>query len=219
MGDERVRPQQRRHTKKGWKTTINKNGANHIKMDGQTVKAGDMFDLGNCNGVKAKAKAPSQSGVAGHDCNCRCFLEYNLMTAEEFAKATGQKIKTQKTEKVELQLSDYPEMFTKGAEGKNTQKLIDYINGLEGADTNALKLYSSIGTWRACSASFPLFPACSRRLQGFFRKWKYAYLSLPLTRSYRFLAPISILPQNPSFVLRFLKKVFAFSIRSLFARK
>lgn len=86
MGDERVRPQQRRKTKKGWKTTINKNGANHIKMEGQTVKAGELFNLGN--GVKAKA--PSQSGVAAHDCNCRCFVEYNLMTVEEFAKATGQ---------------------------------------------------------------------------------------------------------------------------------
>ena len=88
MGDERVRPQQRRHTKKGWKTTYSKNGANHMKMDGVTVKVGDFFDLGN--GVKAKA--PSQSGVAAHDCNCRCYLEYNLMTVEEFAKATGKKV-------------------------------------------------------------------------------------------------------------------------------
>ena len=85
MGDERVRPQVRRKTKKGWKTTLSRNGANHIKMEGQTVKVGDFFDLGN--GVKAKA--PGKSGVAAHDCNCRCFLEYNLMTVDEFAKATG----------------------------------------------------------------------------------------------------------------------------------
>lgn len=144
MGDERVRPQQRRKTKKGWKTTLSKNGANHIKMDGQTIKVGDKFDLGG--GVKAKA--PSQSGVAAHDCNCRCFLEYNLMTVEEFAKATGKKVekaKPKQVEKVELQMSDYPDIFTKGAEGKNTKKLIDYVNGLEGADPNALKLYASIG--------------------------------------------------------------------------
>lgn len=85
MKDERVRPQIRRKTKKGWKTSFSKSGANHMKMEGVTVKAGELFDLGN--GVKAKA--PSKSGVAAHDCNCRCFLEYNLMTAEEFAKATG----------------------------------------------------------------------------------------------------------------------------------
>ena len=88
MKDERVRPQQRRKKGGKWKTTISKNGANHIKMEGKTVKAGDMFDLGG--GVKAKA--PSKSGVAAHDCNCRCFLEYNLMTVEEFAKATGKTV-------------------------------------------------------------------------------------------------------------------------------
>ena len=144
MKDERVRPQQRRKTKKGWVTSISSNGANHMIMEGQTVKAGELFNLGN--GVKAKA--PSQSGVAAHDCQCRCFLEYNLMTPEEFAKATGKKIeavKPKQAERVEMQLSDYPDEFTKGAEGKNTQKLIDYVNGIEGADPNAVKLYSSIG--------------------------------------------------------------------------
>ena len=85
--DDRVRPQVVRKTKKGWKKGYSKNGANHMQMEGVTVKAGDDFDLGG--GVKAKA--PSQSGVAAHDCNCRCFLEYNLMTAEEFAKAAGKK--------------------------------------------------------------------------------------------------------------------------------
>lgn len=89
MKDERVRPQVRRKGKKGgWKTTLSRSGANHMKMEGVTVKAGDMFDLGD--GVKAKA--PSQSGVAAHDCNCRCFLEYKLMTIDEFAKATGKSV-------------------------------------------------------------------------------------------------------------------------------
>lgn len=88
MKDNRVRPQVRRHTKKGWKTSYSKNGANHMKMDGVTVRVGELFDLGN--GVKAKA--PGKSGVAAHDCNCRCYLSYNLMTVEEFAKATGQSV-------------------------------------------------------------------------------------------------------------------------------
>ena len=85
MKDERVRPQQMRKTKSGWKKSYSKNSANHVKMEGVTVKAGELFDLGD--GVKAKA--PSQSGVAAHDCNCRCFTSFNLMTVEEFAKATG----------------------------------------------------------------------------------------------------------------------------------
>lgn len=88
MKDERVRPNQRRKTKHGWKITRSKTAANHQKMEGVTIKVGEMFDLGD--GVKAKA--PSQSGVAAHDCNCRCFLEYNLMTVEEFAKATNQTV-------------------------------------------------------------------------------------------------------------------------------
>lgn len=92
MQDERVRPQQRRKTKKGWKTTYNKNGADHQKMEGVTVKVGEPFDLGYLNGRKVEAKAPSQSGVAAHDCNCRCFLEYNLMTQEEFDKAKSERI-------------------------------------------------------------------------------------------------------------------------------
>lgn len=86
MKDNRVRPQVLRRTKHGWKHGYNKNGANHMKMDGVTVRAGELFDLGD--GVKAKA--PGKSGVAAHDCNCRCYLSYNLMTVEEFAKATGQ---------------------------------------------------------------------------------------------------------------------------------
>lgn len=85
MQDERVRPQQRRKTKKGWKTYRSKSGANHMKLEGKTVAVGELFDLGN--GVKTKA--PGESGDAANDCSCRCFLEYNLMTAEEFVKNGG----------------------------------------------------------------------------------------------------------------------------------
>ena len=42
----------------------------------------DFFDLGD--GVKAKT--PGQSGVAGHDINCRCHLSRDLMTKAEFEK-------------------------------------------------------------------------------------------------------------------------------------
>ena len=85
MEDERVRPQRRTKSKHGWKHSMG-SGANHMIMEGKTVKAGEFFDLEDGN----KTKAPSESGVAAHDCNCRCFLEYNLMTVEEFAKATEQ---------------------------------------------------------------------------------------------------------------------------------
>lgn len=103
MGDERVRPQQRRKSKKGkWVTTLSRSGANHMKMEGKTVKAGELFDLGG--GVKAKA--PGKSGVAAHDCNCRCYLEYNLMTLAEFKAATGKNVTVASMSKEKRQQMD-----------------------------------------------------------------------------------------------------------------
>lgn len=80
--DERVRPNIRRKTKKGWKTYKSTNGADHVSMEGKTIRVGDFFEFSD--GVKTKH--PSKSGVARHDCNCRCDLEYDYMTEEEFAK-------------------------------------------------------------------------------------------------------------------------------------
>lgn len=85
MKDERVRPQQRRKTSKGWVTTYSKGGANHMKMDGQVVLQDELFDLGH--GVTATA--PGQSGDAGNDINCRCYVSYEMMTDEEYYAKTG----------------------------------------------------------------------------------------------------------------------------------
>ena len=82
MKDERVRPQRRVKTKKGWKT-YNYGGPNHMRMEGKIVKTDELFDLGD--GVKTTA--PGQSGVAGHDINCRCYIEHDWLTAEEYAAA------------------------------------------------------------------------------------------------------------------------------------
>ena len=73
MKDERVRPNARYRTKSGWKT-VRRGPADHQKMEGVSVPVDQEFDLGG--GVKAKA--PGQSGVAGQDINCRCFLEYGM---------------------------------------------------------------------------------------------------------------------------------------------
>lgn len=86
--DERVRPQQRYKTKKGWKTSFNKNGANHIEMHDKTVRVGDNFEFGD--GVTTQA--PSKSGVARHDCNCRCYCTFDILTIEEFAEKTKQTV-------------------------------------------------------------------------------------------------------------------------------
>lgn len=90
MKDEAVRPQRRARKGKNGKVSSKRKtlgGPNHMKMEGKTVALKEKFDLGG--GVKTDA--PGQSGVAGHDINCRCYLEYDLMTRDEFEKAVGRK--------------------------------------------------------------------------------------------------------------------------------
>ena len=96
MGDIKVRPNIRVHTSKGWKTYKSKTKANHIKMEGQVVEAGGYFDLGN--GVKAKS--PGESGTPENDCNCRCTLEYEMMTVEEFEERGGKRKSNKKTNNI-----------------------------------------------------------------------------------------------------------------------
>lgn len=91
MQDMSVRPY-RKKGKKGKISFIKGNGPDHIKMHGVTVLADEQFDLGDGN----KTKAPGQSGVAGHDCNCRCYLSRDLMTKAEFEALTGKKVNSKK---------------------------------------------------------------------------------------------------------------------------
>lgn len=122
MKDERVRPWKRVRTKHGWKIIKKETGANHRKMEGVTVKAGELFDLGG--GVKAKA--PSQSGVAAHDCRCRCFLEYKMMTAEEFAAATGKPLEKVVQETTPKQTEEKDIFETEDANTLFLENITDY---------------------------------------------------------------------------------------------
>ena len=74
MDDERVRPNTVYKTKKGWKKG-KKSKYNHEKMDGVTIPQGQEFEFPS----GAKGKAPGQTGVAGEDINCRCYLSYDLV--------------------------------------------------------------------------------------------------------------------------------------------
>lgn len=71
MQDERVRPQKQKRKK-----------YNHVKMDGVTIPQDELFKLPS----GATCKAPSQTGVAGEDINCRCYLSYDLVLASELTK-------------------------------------------------------------------------------------------------------------------------------------
>ncbi len=71
MQDERVRPKkQKRKT------------YNHVKMDGVTIPQDELFKLPS----GATCMCPSQTGVAGEDINCRCYLSYDLVLASELTK-------------------------------------------------------------------------------------------------------------------------------------
>ena len=95
--DERVRPQQRRKTKKGWKTTYSKNGADHMKMHDVMVLVDEMYELPS----GAKAISPGQSGVASEDINCRCGSSRDFITKAEYAKLKGKKVDNTPTEDIE----------------------------------------------------------------------------------------------------------------------
>ena len=85
MKDERVRPQYVRKTKKGWKRGVNNRGANHMKLEGQAVLANEKFDLQDGN----MAPCPGSTGIAAHDCNCRCYTSKKMMTDAEYFDLTG----------------------------------------------------------------------------------------------------------------------------------
>lgn len=73
MKDERVRPNHTYKTKKGWKQ--GKSGKyNHVAMEGVSIPINEKFKLPS----GAETMAPGQSGVAGEDINCRCFLSYTV---------------------------------------------------------------------------------------------------------------------------------------------
>lgn len=111
MKDERVRPQRKAYKRKagvkarkkftaGLRSSLN--GPNHVKMEGQIVLVDELFDLGG--GVKAIA--PGQSGVAGHDINCRCYASKDIMTRAEYEKLTGKKIESKSTPEIEEPIVD-----------------------------------------------------------------------------------------------------------------
>ena len=68
------------------------------------------------------------------------------------SKATSKAKKTVETagkkvynESEKLDVSNFSKAFTSKSEAKNTQKLVDYVNNLEGSNPAVLKLYNSIG--------------------------------------------------------------------------
>jgi len=76
--DERVRPAKAKGKNRQY---------NHKKMDGVAITVDKEFTLPS----GAKAVAPGQSGVAGEDINCRCYLSYGLKKTVESDKIESSK--------------------------------------------------------------------------------------------------------------------------------
>lgn len=74
MKDERVRP--------SGKARGRARNYDHRKMEGVMVLVDEEFTLPS----GAKTMAPGQSGVAGEDINCRCYLSYSLQKVSESDK-------------------------------------------------------------------------------------------------------------------------------------
>jgi hypothetical protein len=98
MNDERVRPNTVYKTKKGWKKG-KKSKYNHEKMDGVTIAQDELFKLPS----GATCMCPSQTGVAGEDINCRCYVSYDLVLASELTKVKDGKKTIEEAAQVEKQ--------------------------------------------------------------------------------------------------------------------
>ena len=126
MKDERVRPAKQKGRNKQY---------DHRKMDGVAVKIDEEFTLPS----GAKTMAPGQSGVAGEDINCRCYLSYELRKADEAPigpaqqRERGEVEKEIPTAKLGAGQSDGEVPGTPQLLGQidpaNTDQAIEYYNG------------------------------------------------------------------------------------------
>lgn len=74
MKDERVRP--------AGKAKGKNRKYDHREMEGESIPIDEEFTLPS----GAKTAAPGQSGIAGEDINCRCYLSYGLQKVSESDK-------------------------------------------------------------------------------------------------------------------------------------
>lgn len=154
---------------KQWDSTLDKRTRpTHQQLDGQIREIDEPFEIPS-NG--RKGMYPGGFGVAAEDINCRCAslqrarwaldddelqtlkdraVYFGLDKTESFndfktkylRALRGTSEKSEYTENVRLEVDDFPEGFKK----KQTQKFIDYVNGVEGADPEMISLYKSMGS-------------------------------------------------------------------------
>ena len=139
--DERVRPAKAKGKNRQY---------NHKKMDGVAITVDKEFTLPS----GAKAVAPGQSGVAGEDINCRCYLSYGL-------KKTVESDKIESSKKIEFE----PAKTIKEAE--------EYAKGTLGIPNVSYKGVdvTTANEWnRGLSDTFRRFPELTEHC-GFVGEW------------------------------------------------
>lgn len=106
--------------------------SDHRRMEGQTRLEDEDFELPD----GSKAPCPGSSGVARQDCNCRCYVEHELMTAAEYKAATGKSLNSvAKNGKIE---KDYESAFAKGIGKSHYDDAHDIVNACTDADVKAV---------------------------------------------------------------------------------
>ena len=133
MQDERVRPLKAKGKSKKY---------NHVKMDGVTIPQDELFVLPS----GATCKAPSQTGVAGEDINCRCYLSYDLVLASELTKVQDGTKTIEEAAKVENATA--PDKYnTDGLKKiyKGNDKLVDKAFNAAEKDVTTAKILDNIG--------------------------------------------------------------------------
>lgn len=127
MKDERVRPAKAKGRNRKY---------NHRKMEGITIPMDEEFTLPS----GAKTVAPGQSGVAGEDINCRCYLSYKLQkhTDDVIIKKRLIKQLEQLDDEEKAALTDYTgygaqQVNSAIANGRITPKVQAKINVLDRA--------------------------------------------------------------------------------------
>lgn len=70
----------------------------------------------------------------------KSFVDGDKSELQEVSADVKMKVKAE-----ELKAENFPDFFNGKTERKNTQALVDYVNGLEGADANVVALYNRMG--------------------------------------------------------------------------
>lgn len=146
--------------------------ADHTKMDGQMVLQDEDFDLGN---AKAPCPGQSGKAFHDCNCRCKARVdllsddEFFQATGRHFPNKKEPKkepkkkpkkeepkqttpvtepkkvIEPKKPTKFKVSANNFPDAFNQKTAKKQTQKFVDYVNGLDNADSDMLNIYNSIG--------------------------------------------------------------------------